>query len=359
MKSVGIFTFHRALNYGAVWQCWALKTTCENLGYAVQTIDYNPWGHYTYIGCLRHHPIVAYRNTKMLYLFNRFVAKHLNPTPHSESHDYMVQNPPQFDVCIVGSDTVWAKDVVGDFIYPYLFDFLSPSSKRISYAASLGGGKMIDNQRIRNLMGNFSSISVREKQSVAQLLTMTDKPILDVCDPTMLISQEQYMTMEQSVFGLPHRYIVFFDLAGDSFSIECVKTIQKILNIPVINLVGNYLSWAKRNILAPSPEQFLYVMRNAEFICTNSFHGTVFATIFRRPFICVEVKQGGRAKSNGRVTNLLQQTGLLSQYITDIQDIPNRLHVDYPSIESDIQTYRQRSLSWLQSALSFNESNKK
>lgn len=133
-------TLHRALNYGAVWQCWALKRTCEKFGYEVETIDYNPDGHYTYRRLLCHKPyktlwyIFSYLN------FNHFVDTMLNPTMHTESHDWITQNPPHDDYYIVGSDTVWCESVVGSLLHAYMLDFAPDTAVRISYAASQGGG---------------------------------------------------------------------------------------------------------------------------------------------------------------------------------------------------------------------------
>ena len=67
---VGILTLHRAINYGAVWQCWALKRMCEKLGHDVEVIDYNPFGHYTYSGFLRHRPDKALAYVRNFSFFN-------------------------------------------------------------------------------------------------------------------------------------------------------------------------------------------------------------------------------------------------------------------------------------------------
>ena len=121
-RKIGILTFHRAHNYGAVWQCWALKKTCESFGCQVETIDYNPWGHYDAKWAIGHRPSVAYKFLKQLYQFNQFVDKRLNPSVHTESHDWIKNNHPQEDIYIVGSDQVWANDVVGEFLDSYLLD---------------------------------------------------------------------------------------------------------------------------------------------------------------------------------------------------------------------------------------------
>lgn len=354
---IGILTLHRALNYGAVWQCWALKKACESLGYKVETIDYNPYGHYTVGGTLRHNPSVVYRQLLFMYQFNRFVKDRLNPTTHTESHDWIKMNPPQDDVYVVGSDTVWANAVAGDYLDSYLLDFAPDHVKRISYAASTGGNLMELNEYQLEELRKFSAISIREKQAVADVQSNVDIPVADVCDPTLLLTKEEYDAIEQKPLWLPKRYMVYFDLAGDPFCAECAKQLSKELGLPILNLANKYKRWVRYNYVAPTPEQWLYIMHHADYVCTNSFHGVAFSIIYRRPFVCCAAQVGGRAKTNGRVQNLLDQTGQKDRYITEIDEASKILEQEIKFDESAIETYRSRSLQWLKDSIE-NETNK-
>lgn len=351
-KKIGLLTLHRAHNFGAVWQCYALKHACEAMGHAVETIDYNPFGHYTINGALRHHPLVAYKHLTDLYYFDRFVTRYLNPTSHTESHEWIKANPPQDDIYIVGSDTVWSNAVAGNYLDSYLLDFAPPQVKRIAYAASTGGNPMELNDNQLKELNKFSAISIREKQSVPDVQKLTNIPVTDVCDPSLLLTPRDYEPLEKKPLWLPKHYIVYFDLAGDPFCAKTTKQLSNALHLPILNLGGKYKWWARYNYLAPTPEQWLYIMHHADFICTNSFHGVAFSIIFRRPFMCCGVQVGGRSKTNGRVLNLLDQTHLSDRYITNIsqlQDIANRN--DYGESEMYIELYRNRSYEWLKNAI--------
>lgn len=161
-KQIGILTLHRALNYGAVWQCYALKNACESMGHTVSTIDYNPYGHYEAKWAMGRRPSTAYRYLMFLRQFNRFVVSRLNPTVHSESHEWIKANPPQDEIYIVGSDQVWANAVVGDYLDSYLLDFAPANVKRISYAASTGGNPLIVNDKQHAELQKFCYINTRE-----------------------------------------------------------------------------------------------------------------------------------------------------------------------------------------------------
>ena len=348
---IGVFTLHRALNYGAVWQCYALKYACESLGKVVETIDYNPYGHYEAKWAIGKRPSVAYRYVMQLRHFNRFVSQRLNPTQHTESHEWIIQNPPQDDLYIVGSDTVWANAVVGDHLSSYLMDFAPVNVKRISYAASTGGNPMEVNEYQLEELRKFSAISVREKQSVPDVQAKVDVPVADVCDPTLLLTQKEYEAMEKKPLWLPKRYVLYFDLAGDPFCAECAKQTSRELNLPILNLAGKYRRWARYNYMAPTPEQWLYILHHADYICTNSFHGVAFSIIYRRPFICCAAQVGGRAKTNGRVLNLLDQTGLKDRYITEVEQVEDMKNRGMDFDELAIEKYRTRSLEWLKNAI--------
>lgn len=354
---IGILTLHRALNYGAVWQCYALKYACESLGKVVETIDYNPYGHYEAKWAIGKRPSVAYRYVMQLRQFNRFVSQRLNPTQHTESHDWIKQNPPQDDVYIVGSDTVWANAVAGDYLDSYLLDFAPQNVRRISYAASTGGNPMELNEFQLGELLKFSAISIREKQAVADVQAKVDVKVTDVCDPTLLLTWDDYNAMEKKPFWLPKHYIAYFDLAGDPFCAECAKQMSRELNLPILNLAGKYRRWARYNYMAPTPEQWLHILHQADYVCTNSFHGVAFSIIYRRPFICCAAQVGGRAKTNGRVQNLLEQTNLIDRYITSIEQVEAKVNSDMKFDDEAIGTYRNRSLQWLKNAIE-NETNK-
>ena len=355
-KRVGIFTFHRALNYGAIWQCYALKKVCELLGCKVETIDFNPFGDYNVLGLLRHHPIVAYTYIARMFHFNRFVKNRLNPTIHTESHEWIKNNPPLEDIYIVGSDQVWSTKIVGEQLDSYLLDFAPPQVKRIAYAVSTGGNSLGLNEYQLTELRKFNAISVREKQSVQNIQKKVDIPVFDVCDPTLLLTSKDYESLEQKPICLPKHYVAYFNLAGSAFCEESAKILSRQLGLPIVNMVGKYKSWAKRNYPAPTPEQWLYIIHHADFVCTNSFHGACFSLISHRPFIYCGAKEGERVKLNDRVTNLLEQTGLQERFVTEPSQV-FELSVEGGGFEDKdkfISQYRDRSLEWLRAALEYN-----
>ena len=206
----------------------------------------------------------------------------------------------------------------------------------------------------------FSAISLREKQSVSDVQSKVDIPVADVCDPSLLLTKEEYEPLEKKPLFLPKHYIVYFDLAGDSFCAEVAKLLSKQLNLPILNLAGKYKRWARYNRLAPTPEEWLYIIHHADFVCTNSFHGVCFSIICRRPFVYCEAKVKGHNERTGRIWNLLEQTHLQDLYVADIEQVAKiamgRGIINYD--EKFVSQYRERSLKWLKNALEY-ETDKK
>lgn len=352
-KSIGILTLHRAQNYGAVWQCFALKSICEKLGFVVHVVDYSPFGFWEYRYLFNRKIWKCLPKMLRLFHFNSFVNDYLAPICHSESHDWIKQNIPECDYFIVGSDTVWCKQTVGEYLNSYLFDWLPKNKKRIAYAASLGGINSFDEDKKLwiNELPKFRKISVREPLFIGELEKYARQTIQDVCDPSLLLSADDYQKVETTQWCLPKHYMVLFALSGGSLIEKTTLLLKKKLKIPIVNISGKYTLAADRNCICLSPQRWLYVMRNADFICTNSFHGTAFAIVFRRPFVTCAASVGGRSKTNGRVENLLTQCGLMNRYITDINDINHLEKLDYSTFETKIEFYRKRSFEWLKKAI--------
>lgn len=347
---IGILTFHRALNYGAVWQCWALTKFCTQLGYETYVIDYAPTGIWKYRYFLCKRPDRIYDRCKMLYSFNRFYKKMPRSQYYGESCELIKKNPPLYDIYIVGSDQVWAEDKTAGNIGSYMLDFAPKTVKRVAYAASQGGSIARDPIFLKELR-NFSAISLREPTCKEQLSMLAEMSVEDVCDPSLLLKSQEYLRQEKYVRNMPKHYIAVFDLNNEPLTKSCALRLKEELGYPLVSLTGGVRGWCDKNLLGLSPEQWMYVMSHADFICTNSFHGTAFSIVLRKPFVSVAGKGLVTSVKDDRKINILTQCGLMSQYITNEDEIKRALCIDYSCAESHIEEYRKRSLEWLKQAL--------
>lgn len=354
---VGILTFHRALNYGAVWQCWALVQACLKLGHDARVIDYAPVGFWRY-SYFRHKRIDRRISlSRMLYHFNKFYKQLPLTDYYGESHEAIVQNPPQLDAYIVGSDQMWSEALVGKHLGSFVFDFAQDGIRRISYAVSQGG-VFAESPIFIPELKKFAAISLREPTYKDKLAKLVGKDVEDVCDPSLLISGDEYAAQEQKVWLLPKHYIAVFDLNGEPFLKECAIQLSKTMGLPLVSLAGGYKRWCNRSLFGITPRQWIYTLRHADFVCTNSFHGTAFSINFRKPFVSIASQKGDRKVSDDRKTNLLQQCNLMTQYIQDKSQLNDAIHCNFSNAETYIEEYKIRSLEWLKNALQ-NETDQK
>ena len=214
-----------------------------------------------------------------------------------------------------------------------------------------GGAVDANVEMFKKHLPSFHSIAVREPMFLDDLSEWAGKEVVDVCDPTLLLTADNYQSVEKKK-RVPKHYILVFDLAGDPFLKEVACALKKKCGYKILNATGKYLKWADVNYYGLRPQEWLYIMRNADVVCTNSFHGTAFSIIFERPFICCQAKSSGRAKTNSRAENLLTQTQLMANYITDLGQIETWEETDYNICAKAIETYRDRSIQYLKNALS-------
>lgn len=201
----------------------------------------------------------------------------------------------------------------------------------------------------RKEFSKFKAISIREPQFITETSELAGQEVVDVCDPSLLLTKEEYQQVENPK-RCPKKYIAVFDLAGDNLVRESALALKKKYGVPIVNLSGKYEKWADVSYFGLSPNQWIYLMRNADYVCTNSFHGVAFSIIFNRQFVCCKVSKGARSKTNGRVENLLTQLNLMDRYINTIDEI-NDILIDYAQVNVHLENYRNRSFNWLKSAL--------
>ncbi len=145
LPTVGILTYHRAINYGAVWQALALKKTCEQIGYPTRVLDYSPYGVWRYQDFFHKRPDKALTKIFQLHWLRQFIHKNLNLSEYTDSSEYMRTHFQCDDITVVGSDQIWNVKSVGKLISPYMLDFIPTNKQRIAYACSMGGYSQVPN----------------------------------------------------------------------------------------------------------------------------------------------------------------------------------------------------------------------
>jgi hypothetical protein len=267
----------------------------------------------------------------------------------------------EFDVFVVGSDQIWNPAIVSEtdqLDTRFMLDFVSDKLK-VSYASSIGSYEYSAKQKkiVSSLLCSFDALSVRERDSADYLnsfLPPETKNVLDVVDPTLLHSKQQWLVF----FGLPEsdpieQFILVYALKKDMLLKKTVEFYRSELGYKVITIDQDPLINYKtdNHIKDASPEEFIELFNSASFVITNSFHGTCFSVNFNKNFIVTTPPT-----SSNRISNLLLSLGLQDRFVTRDEDLSNiDTLIDFVEPNKLLKNKREASLAYLEKAINGNK----
>jgi len=371
-KLISIITRHAVLNYGSRLQSYALQCCIENLGHKAEVINFVHeyeknrgsilW---EFKSLLKNNNIIesllkcifiVISQRKMNKRFASF-NKRLNLTKTYDSKS-LFQNPPQADIYCTGSDQVWNNDLNKKYLgfEPVYFLEFAKDKKCISYAASFGKHNFNAEELdfIGKYCGKYKAISVRESSGVKILEKAGIKNSIHVLDPTFLLTKSEWVSIAQET-NIEEKYILVYFLYGGykdvlSYAIE----LSKKTNLPIIHFSTYLHHYAVRNskfIFCPEVEKFISLFNNAEYIVTNSFHGTAFSINLNKQFFAVYPKF-----NPSRLSSILELTNLENRNIAKFADLDVALNnpVDYSIVNEILRAEREKSIDFLRSAINDN-----
>ena len=199
---------------------------------------------------------------------------------------------------------------------------------------------------------DFKWLSCREKTGAELLKKVTGKDIPTVLDPTLLLKDTEWNKYEVSeVIGKP--YILMYFLGERKDCREYVTELSKKYDLEIVTLPHNYvdLNRIDGNSKFIGPAKFLNLIKNAELICTDSFHGTAFSINYKKPFYSFCKRKEKESNSdNSRIPNLLASLGLEDRLISD-SVLKDNYDIDYSLAEIKLNDLRNRSLDYLSNML--------
>lgn len=378
MKKIGIMTLYKNnINYGGMLQSYALQRAvqklvgesgeCVQISYTISptpikeklkhSLQYRSFAENAKMVCNRLKAFFNKRkktldSTARINAFRQFEAI----IPHTEKiyrYNTVEDCAEMFTHLITGSDQVWNGGIDLD---AFCLGFAKRDTKRISYAASSAStkfGKWQDEIFKKNLP-EFTAISVREKSVIPYFEQMSGKKVSVVLDPVFLLSAADWHEIVQE----PHiktPYIFCYLLGSNKeWHERAIKIAKenscKLVTIPYLNgynqLDDNF---GDIQISAASPQEFLGLIENAAGVVTDSFHATAFSVIFNRPFWTLSrFKNQGKTNNNHRVTDILEQSGLLNRY----ENSSNKLSTpDYSNANKILKVQADKSYEFLKAAL--------
>lgn len=255
----------------------------------------------------------------------------------------------QFDAFICGSDQVWS---VHDGVFnPYYYlDFVT--KKKISYASSLGTDRISPEtaQIIKNLLADFSAVSVREGASAKQLSSLAGKEVAWVADPTLLHDRAFWEQFTASVNRQKGKYLLCYFLENKAWYFNYAREIAKKMKLRIV-LIPNkwdYLSneYVIRN--GVGPKEFVSLIQHAEYVLTDSYHGSIFSLIFEKDFQYLLRFAADDPKSqNIRIQSLYDYLKINERIVAEHHTSDTPLCMDYTVINEKLNHLRMHSRKYL------------
>ena len=357
-------TCHDVYNHGASLQAYALQTYLSSLGHNVEIIDYKPdylSNHYKLWSVSN--PVFDKPVVKQLYLlaklpgrmialrrkrkFDEFTQKYHHLTSKRyQSNEELKANPPKADVYIAGSDQIWNTLFQNGRDEAFYLDFVPKGTKRIAYAASFATKDVVEEYKpfVRRMLQGFDSISLRERISLPLLESLGRNDGVAVCDPVFLLSREQWNKILPTS-SIEKKYLLVYDTERSNKIRDIALSIAKERRLKIFNISGSRKSYVDKDFWASSPIDFVQLIRDAEFVVSNSFHATAFSLIFHREFCVVNRSEA----INERMLSLLEQYGLQDRLITDIAK-GLLSSIDYSKVQPKIERDIDSSKLFLQNA---------
>ena len=364
-KSVGIITMHRPISFGSSLQAYALQKKIQDLGFDCEIIDYqypnklhkvkvNPFK--VLVHRIVHYLLNLFVGLPCLFehiRFTRFRNNYLKLSKYYKDSETLTKNPPEYDIYCTGSDQVWNTNFTKrdtTFVLSFVKD-----KKKISYSSSFAVD-YVKEESIKDFqyyLSLYTKISVRERSGISLVKDLTGRSATMVCDPTLLLSKEEWFPLANKAnIRIQKPYLLIFMLTYSYNPYPKVNRIidevQQKLGIHTIILSGNKYDYLKKNttvIKNAGPLEFLYLLKNASFVITSSFHGVAFSANFEKPFLAIVDKKN----KDSRLLSFLETIDMSNRAISyDEENV--HLDLSLPNI-SALESFRNLSANYLNDVL--------
>ena len=391
-KKVGIFTlYHKNTNYGATLQAYALQKKVNEQGFETSVIDFFPRkaALLKRIFLLICHPkrlltvLCKYINNNdsskdiieteyyrlkesKIKNWEYFCNKYINATdPISEKNLYKSELMDSYDVLLVGSDQVWNPNICSEI---HFLPFTKKGKKKIAYAASISVPNFTEQEKklFIKWLPDFDYITVRENEGKKLLESFLNLKVETVLDPTLLLTSNDWDKLSEPILlqnQVGYRrndmnnenkisdYILFAALGTDPSHRKFAMRISertgmriKILSTTLDEMRANY-EIVGDELVDVSPNQYLFLVKNASMVITDSFHCMAFSINFHRNFFVLKRNSDDdNTNMNSRIYTLLNELGLDGQLVEPYDADKVNLSMDlYSSVDEKLNLQRKRS----------------
>lgn len=362
-NKISLLTIQLGSNFGSILQTIATSKIFENYNYKVEVINYIPdrctWKRFfstymrnpiSFLKMFVAFPVVLINK----HIYNSYLSKYTNVSKQIHSNDNFAEVCPKADIYVTGSDQVWNSIHNEGLDRRYYFDGFPKETIKIAYSSSIGREQLSHEEynEVKQMLSSYKAISVRETSAKSIIESMGYK-VTHLLDPTFMLNKIEWDKYKSKrIIKSPYLLVYLPYNIHDNKLIY--KTIRKIANEKELKVVS--FSWtikpdklADKTIFFANPGDFLSLMSYADYIVTNSFHGTAFSINLNKQFIVYLPSGFGT-----RITSILELCSLRNRLLepNEIISIEKMNEViDYTMVNNILDRERLRTQVFLKEAL--------
>ena len=379
-KKIGLLSVYNH-NFGSILQAYALQKTLDDWGYSTEIILYKKTNYVKQALRLLYFPLLKTTlksRWKSIYCkifqkdvyekilltreeaFRQFIKDRMHFSSVCKGRKQLIESCHKYDCFVLGSDQVWnPMNLGGDF---YTMTFIPEDMKKITYAPSFGVSNIpiAQREKTKTYLKRIQYISVRESdgQKIVKDLIGRDVPM--VVDPTILAGRNLWDKISDEQF-VGEKYIFCYFISKNpnyrAFAKRLAKkTGYRIVTIPHVDeYVKADMNFGDVLPQGVGPEEFVKLIRYSEYVCTDSFHGIVFSTMYKRTFFAFSrYSNEGIESTNSRIYSFLEMIGLTDRLYKGNEDICDESlrSIDFTNAVDNIDALKKESIHYLKMALS-------
>ncbi len=370
-------TVFSAFNYGSSLQALAGKRIIEKTGYECELVKLKSLikGRDVRIGKLmtilfrsiflnKNNSLKTYNNSYNKTLVEGTECKFFNFTdtylkPQEVTYGELKRMAEESIACFSGSDQIWNSSTL--YVDPLYYLRFAPQYKRVALSPSFGRDFIADynKEKMRKWIIDYPYLSVREDSGVKLIKELTGRDATHLLDPTLIINSEEWKSI-LCIEDKPNDYILayFLDEPSD-YAKKCLKKLKEKLDCKILAIPYKfeYMDYSD-SIIAAGPKEFVELVANAKVVCTDSFHGTVFAINMHTPFFTYEREYGSANKQSERVLSILRKVDMLDRYQPKnvVEELNN---LDFEHSEEILNAERKKAYDYVNNAINSIKKNEK
>ena len=384
-KKVGIVSCYFKHNYGSMLQAYATQKILDNMEIPNETInideniDFANGKKKYYMSQLTNIPFIKSKLGMIKLKFDKKINKDLGNNIQIRDNKYkefeknfkltkpyktykeLSEQCVNYSDVIVGSDQLWLPvNVVADY---YTLNWVPDNVNKISYATSFGVSTVPDKYKndYKKFLNRINYLSTREEAGVKLVEQLSDNKATLVCDPTLLLNKEEWMDIQKEEPIMKEKYILCYFLGSNIEHRKFAERLKEKTGCKIVSLnhADEYVKYSDKFCdYAPydiGPAEWINLIRNAEYVCTDSVHGTVFSLINNTKFFTFErySNKNSKVSTNSRIYSLLGIVDLKERILSGTENINDviKMQIDFDNVNKKLDEFRQNSKEFLKNSL--------